>query len=132
MGLVHTGPIVSSELSSTAMIKRAVSRELDVSAAEFTALFYTSTAIIVTAVSVYTTEVTTAAAQTLDVGIDGTQNSIVTAGVIASLATDSVTPMTLTTPGATPVAAGHAVTAHILNNAGTGTIIICMEYTEAD
>lgn len=129
MGLVRTGAILSSELSSSAKIKRAVSEDLDVSGANVNAIFYTSTAITVLAARAYVTKITTAAAQKIDIGITGNPDSVVKDADIADKATDSVVTLALT---GTAVAANELVIATISNAAGTGNVIACIEYQEND
>ena len=131
MSLVHTGPVVSSELSTTAKIKRAISRTLDFStAADKTAILYTSTAITVTAVYAYITETFSNNAQTVDVGIPGAVDGIVAAGALATLVTDTVNVLVI---AAGAVAAGSTIVARVKQNfADTGECMICIEYTEND
>ena len=132
MGLIRTGPILSSELSTPAMVKRAVSRNIVVTAANFTSMFYTTTAISVTDVHVYVTEVISANAQKIDVGIEGNDDLIVSAASVASMATDSTVALALVGGGPVAVTANHAITASVETNAGTGSVIICVEYEEVD
>ena len=129
MSLIHTGPYVSGEITTQAKYKRAISPNLDLStAADAVALFFTTTAITVTAVKAYMTETSTNNAQTVDVGINGTANSIVVAGSVANKAKDSVNTLTIAS-GA--VAANKMVTAIVhQENASAGMCAICVEYTE--
>jgi len=131
MSLVHTGPYVSSELSSTAKIKRAVSRKLDFStAADKSAILYTSKAITVTAVYAYIVETFTNNAQTVDVGISTSVDDIVAAGALATLVADTVNELTIVS-GA--VVAGSVITARVKQDfAGAGEAMIGIEYTEND
>lgn len=131
MGIFHTGPYVSSELSDEAKIKRAISRTLDTSVADDTvAILYTSTAITVTAVFAYITETVTNNAQTIDVGVPTGVNAIVAAGPVADLAADTVNELTI---AAGAVAADEVITARVLQEfAGNGELMIAIEYTEND
>lgn len=132
MGLIRTGAILSSELSTPASVKRAVSRNIVVTNPEFTAMFYTTTAISVTDVHAYVTEVVSANAQAIDVGIEGNDDLIVDAASVASMATDSTAALALVGGGPVAVAANHAITSSVETNAGTGSVIICIEYEEVD
>lgn len=131
MGLVHTGPIVSSELSSTAKIKRAVSRKLDTStAADKTAILYTSKAITVTAAKGYMVETSTDNAQTIDVGISTSVDGIVAAGAVNNKTADDIVALTIAS-GA--VVADSVITARVKQeHASAGELMVCLEYTEND
>lgn len=129
MVLIRTGPILSSELSSSAKIKRAVSQDLDVSAGNVNALFYTSTAVTVLAARAYVTKVVSTNAQTIDIGITGNPDSVVKDASIQTQATDAVVTLALT---GTAIAADELVIATISTAAGTGNVIACIEYREND
>ena len=129
MVLIRTGAILSSELSSSAKIKRAVSQDLDVSAGNVNALFYTSTAVTVLAARAYVTKVVSTNAQTIDIGITGNPDSVVKDASIQTQATDAVVTLALT---GTAIAADELVIATISTAAGTGNVIACIEYQEND
>lgn len=131
MSLVHTGPYISSELSSTAKIKRAVSRVLDLStAADKAAILYTSKAITVTAAEAYMTKTSTDNAQTIDVGIPGAVDGIVAAGAVNNKTADTIVDLTIES-GA--VAADKVITARVKQeHASEGELMVCLEYTEND
>lgn len=128
---IHTGGLTPGMLSGAAKIKRACSEVLDANSVnDIASIMHTTTAITVTAIRCYSIAGATGGALKIDVGINGTPNSIAAAVAIGVTADDDVDTIAI---GTAAVAAGKTIVAKVNTADGAaGEVQILIEYTEID
>ncbi len=110
-------------------IKRACSNVVNLATLNaVVGIIYTTTTITVTAAALYRITATVGTTGAIDIGINGDDDSIVDAEIIASGLIDTVVPIVT---GDVSVEAGKMITASVQTAVGTsGTAVLCIEYRE--
>lgn len=131
MEIIHTGGITPGLLSAPAKIKRACSEVLDANSVnDIASIMHTTTAILVTAIRMYSIDGADTGPLAIDVGINGSINSIAAGVVMGITVDDDVDTIAITTAA---VAADKTLVAHVLTADGAASEVqILIEYEEID
>ena len=129
MPQVHTGGLTPGMLSGPAKIKRACSEVLDANSLnDIAAIVHTTTAITVTAIRMYSVAGATGGALAMDVGINGSVNSIAAAVATGATVTEDVDTIAI---GTAAVAASKTIVAKVQTADGAaGEVQVMIEYVE--
>lgn len=129
MPQVHTGGLTPGMISSAGKIKRACSEVLNANTLnDIAAIVHTTTAITVTAIRLYSVAAATNGSLKMDVGINGSVNSIASAAEIGATVIEDVDTIAI---GTAAVAAGKTIVAKVQTADGAaGEVQVLIEYTE--
>ncbi len=119
----------TAHMKDAPKIKRACSNVVNLATVAATVgLIYTTTPITVTAAALYRITSTVGTAGAIDIGINGDDDSIVSAEGVGVGASDTLVPIAT---GEVSVEAGKIITASVETAVGTsGTAVLCIEYRE--